>query len=1097
MSLSRVLIANRGEIAIRIASAAAELNITSIAIYAEDDAAALHVRKADESVPLSGVGVPAYLDIEQIIAMAQQHKCDAIHPGYGFLSESEEFASACAAANIVFVGPTADTLSVFGDKARARTLALDLDIPLPKGSSEAVDLAAATAFFESLGEGGAIMIKALAGGGGRGMRPVKQLNDLAAAYARCQSEALASFGNDQLYVEQLISEPRHIEIQIMGDGQGHIIHLGERECSLQRRQQKLLEIAPSPSLTPGVREEICAAALKLARAVQYSGLGTFEFLLDAQDNFYFMEANPRVQVEHTVTEAITNIDLVQAQLQIAGGASLPQLDLSQDAIAAPKGFAIQLRVNTEQLQADGSVHPSSGVLSQFEMPSGPGVRVDSCGYAGFTTSPYYDSLLAKVIVYSGSSDYQKAIRKAQRALRECHITGIDTNIPFLQSLLNQPQVQQNQVSTQYIDNHLNALLAAVETQQPLYIAKQGTTDEKKREAAAQSLPEHCAAVVAPMQSVVVELCVEPNQRILMGQQIAVLEAMKMEHIITAPASGTIKSLHIQVGAAALEGDILAVIEVSGEQGQSLSEESQFNIELVRSDLQELLERKAKTLDEARPEAVAKRHKRGGRMARENISDLLDEGSFQEYGSLTIAARRKRRKIEELIDISPADGLVAGTGSINGDLFSEDKSRCLVMSYDYTVFAGTQGVMNHKKTDRMLRLANQQKIPLVFFTEGGGGRPGDTDYPVVAGLDLDTWSSMATLSGLVPIVGIVAGRCFAGNAALLGCSDVIIATKNSNIGMAGPAMIEGGGLGSFTPEQVGDSQVQSTNGVIDILVENEQEAVAAAKKYLSYFQGTIENWQASDQRTLRHCIPENRLRSYDIKKVIENIADVDSVLELRAQFGVGIVTAFIRIEGRPFGLIANNSKHLGGAIDSPASDKAARFIKLCDAFDIPLISLCDTPGFMVGPEAEKSAQVRHFSRLFVTAANMTIPMFSIVLRKGYGLGAMAMTGGGFHAGVFTMAWPTGEFGAMGLEGAVRLGFKKELAAMEDPVKQKAFFDMLVAKAYEMGKATNMASTLEIDEVIDPADTRASIIRGIKAAAPAELRAGKKLRFIDTW
>jgi len=702
-----------------------------------------------------------------------------------------------------------------------------------------------------------------------------------------------------------------------------------------------------------------------------------------------------------------------------------------------------------------------------------------------------------VIVYSGSSDYQKAIRKAQRALRECHITGIDTNIPFLQSLLNQPQVQQNQVSTQYIDNHLNTLLAAVETQQPLYIAKQDTTDEKKREAAAQSLPDNCAAVVAPMQSVVVELCVEPNQRILMGQQIAVLEAMKMEHIITAPASGTIKSLHIQVGGAALEGDILAVIEVSGEQGESLSEESQFNIELVRSDLQELLERKAKTLDEARPEAVAKRHKRGGRMARENITDLLDEGSFQEYGSLTIAARRKRRKIEELIDISPADGLVAGTGSINGELFSEDKSRCLVMSYDYTVFAGTQGVMNHKKTDRMLRLANQQKIPLVFFTEGGGGRPGDTDYPVVAGLDLDTWSSMATLSGLVPIVGIVAGRCFAGNAALLGCSDVIIATKNSNIGMAGPAMIEGGGLGSFTPEQVGDSQVQSSNGVIDILVEDEQEAVAAAKKYLSYFQGTIKNWQASDQRTLRHCIPENRLRSYDIKKVIENIADVDSVLELRAQFGVGIVTAFIRIEGRPFGVIANNSKHLGGAIDTPASDKAARFIKLCDAFDIPLISLCDTPGFMVGPEAEKSAQVRHFSRLFVTAANMSIPMLSIVLRKGYGLGAMAMTGGGFHAGVFTMAWPTGEFGAMGLEGAVRLGFKKELAAMEDPVKQKAFFDMLVAKAYEMGKATNMASTLEIDEVIDPADTRASIIRGIKAAAPAELRAGKKLRFIDTW
>ncbi len=1099
MAISKVLIVNRGEIAIRITSACAELDITSVAIFAEDDAGALHVRKADESVALTGVGVSAYLDIPQIIKAAQQHQCDAIHPGYGFLSESSEFAQACESAGIIFVGPTPLTLDALGDKAKARDLAIKHHIPLPQGSENQVNLKQANAFFKSLGDDAAIMIKAIAGGGGRGMRPVSKADELDDAFARCQSEALASFGNDAVYVEQLIQQPRHIEIQIMGDGQGQVIHLGERECSLQRRQQKVIEIAPSPSLSQNVREEICASAIKLATALNYRGLGTFEFLLDAQNNFYFMEANPRVQVEHTITEAITGVDLVQAQLKIAAGHSLSDLGLSQASIRTPKGYAIQLRINTEQQHIDGSVHPTSGVLSHFEMPSGPGVRVDSCGFSGFATSPYYDSLLAKVIVYSSGPDYLKAVRKAQRTLRECNISGIETNIPFLQSLLSQPAVQENQVSTQYIDTNLTTLLKTVNHAQPLFIEVDSANalQAQSQKPVADALSESEIAVVAPMQSVVVELSVDAGQVVLKGQQIAVLEAMKMEHIITAPVSGKVLRLLAQKGSAAFEGDVLAVIEKSDELGQSTTEQDQINIDYIRPDLEELFNCKSKTLDAARPKAVDKRHQRGGRMARENINDLLDEGSFQEYGSLTLAAQRRRRSQKELIELSPADGLVAGTGSINGDKFSEDKSRCMVMSYDYTVFAGTQGVMNHKKTDRMLRLANKQKMPLVFFTEGGGGRPGDSDYPIVAGLDLDTWASMATLSGLVPTVGIVNGRCFAGNAALLGCTDVIIATKNSNVGMAGPAMIEGGGLGVYTPEQVGDSSVHASNGVIDILVDDEAQAVSMAKKYLSYFQGDVSDWEQHDPRNLRHCIPENRLRSYNIQTVIENIADVDSVLELRAQFGLGIVTAFIRIEGRPFGVIANNSKHLGGAIDTPAADKASRFIKLCDAFDIPLISLCDTPGFMVGPEAEKNAQVRHFSRMFLVAANMTIPQFTIVLRKGYGLGAMAMAGGGFHAGVFTMAWPTGEFGAMGLEGAVRLGFKKELAAIEDANEQKAFFDKLVSKAYELGKATNMASSLELDEVIDPADTRQCIIRGLNASAPPEPRHGKKLRYIDSW
>ncbi|MGH8352539.1 MAG: acyl-CoA carboxylase subunit beta, partial [Pseudomonas sp.] len=518
---------------------------------------------------------------------------------------------------------------------------------------------------------------------------------------------------------------------------------------------------------------------------------------------------------------------------------------------------------------------------------------------------------------------------------------------------------------------------------------------------------------------------------------------------------------------------------------------------LRADLAEVLERHAIGLDARRPAAVARRHQSGMRTVRENLAELLDQGSFIEYGALALAAQRRRKSVAELLQLSPADGLVAGLGSINAAEFGEQAARCMVLAYDYTVFAGTQGVMNHKKTDRMLQLAERWRLPLVLLAEGGGGRPSDTDWPGVAGLDNLTFIGLARLSGLVPLVGLVAGRCFAGNAALLGCCDVIIASANTSLGMAGPAMIEGGGLGKFAAEEVGPVSVQGPNGVIDILVADEAEAVAVAKRYLSYFQGPQADWQCADQRLLRQLIPENRLRVYDIRQLIETLADQGSVLELRRQFAPGMLTALVRIEGRAFGLLANNPQHLGGAIDAAGGDKAARFMQLCDAFDLPMISLCDTPGFMVGPEAEKTGTVRHVSRMFVTAASLTVPFFTLVLRKGYGLGAQAMAAGSFHAALFTVAWPSGEFGAMGLEGAVRLGFAKELAAIADPAERQRRFDSMVAAAYEHGKGLNMASFLEIDDVIDPADSRRWLVRGLAATPAPAPRQGKKRPFIDTW
>jgi acetyl-CoA carboxylase carboxyltransferase component len=469
----------------------------------------------------------------------------------------------------------------------------------------------------------------------------------------------------------------------------------------------------------------------------------------------------------------------------------------------------------------------------------------------------------------------------------------------------------------------------------------------------------------------------------------------------------------------------------------------------------------------------------------------------EYGPLVIAAQRRRRPVQELIERTPADGLVAGIGAVNGDLFDEAHARCIAMSYDYTVLAGTQGQQNHRKKDRMFELAERWRLPIVFFTEGGGGRPGDTDGVGVAGLDCMAFNYFGKLSGLVPLVGVVSGRCFAGNAALLGCCDVVIATKDANIGMGGPAMIEGGGLGVFRPEEVGPTDVQSPNGVIDVLVEDETEAVRVAKQYLSYFQGTRGDWSCADQRALRRAIPENRRRVYDVRSVIDTLADTGSVLELRRHFGLGMVTALARIEGRPLGIIANNPMHLSGAIDSDGADKAARFMQLCDAFDLPLLNLCDTPGIMVGPEVEKTALVRHAARMFVTGASVTVPVFTIILRKAYGLGAQAMAGGSFKAPLFTVSWPTGEFGGMGLEGAVKLGYRNELEAIDDPEKRKATFDEMVERMYQHGKAVNTASHFEIDDVIDPVDSRRWVVSALRSLPPSEPRVGKKRPSIDTW
>ncbi|OBH26661.1 carbamoyl-phosphate-synthetase [Mycobacterium sp. E342] len=1066
-----LLVANRGEIALRIIRTATELGLRTAAVYAEDDAESPHVHAADEAIGLPGAGPRAYLDQSALLAAAKSSGAQLVHPGYGFLSENAEFARACAGGGYTFVGPAADALELVGNKAAARGAAVAAGVPVLPATDGPSSVADVEAFFAA--QGGAIMIKALAGGGGRGMRTVRSADQIGDAYQRCAAEARLGFGDPALFAEALLDGARHIEVQVVAAPAGHqtrALALGDRDCSIQRRYQKLVEMAPAQGLSDVLRRGLHQAAARLCARVALRGLATVEFLVTGED-FVFLEVNPRIQVEHTVTEETTGIDLVAVQLDIAGGASFYQLGLpagiASDGTevigepAAHRGVAIQARVNAETFAVDLSVVPSAGTLTAFSPPSGLGIRVDTYGRTGLVVNPHYDSLLAKVVTHVRGSSLGAALRKTRTALAEFGVEGVRTNIDFLRELLSDPAVESGCVSTTFVDQKLPELAAASWHQHDV------------RAAPVELYPGE-DVLRAQLAGTVVEVAPE-DAEYGAGSQLVVLEAMKMQHVLVAPdALRTTRNL-VTPGQVVGTGDPLLVFTRTGTASDGDSSTAATDLDRPRADLDEVHRRHLLTRDEGRGAAVAKRHKQGRRTARENIADLIDPGSFVEYGALAIAAQRSRRSEEDLIANTPADGLVAGLATIGADRFGRAAAEAVVVSYDYTVLAGTQGMRNHAKTDRAFDLAARKGLPVVLFAEGGGGRPGDTDVGGAAGLDVPTFRMLAALSGRVPLISIVSGRCFAGNAALAGVCDVIIATPDANIGMGGPAMIEGGGLGVYPPEAIGPIGVQRRNGVVSLVARDELHAVALAKQYLSFFQGALDDWAAPDPRLARHVVPQNRLRAYDVHRAIEAIVDTGSALELRPDYGVGIVTALVRVEGAPYGLIANSTHHLGGAIDAEAADKAGDFLALCESFRLPVISLCDTPGFMVGPDAETQAAVRRFGRMFVLGARLTVPLGMIILRKGYGLGAMAMAGGSFRAPQFTVAWPTGEIGGMGLEGAVRLGFSKELAAEGDPVKRQELFDKLVAAAYEHGKALRAATTFELDDVIDPADSRAWIAR----------------------
>lgn len=1083
--ISRLLIANRGEIAIRIARACAELGVETVAVAPQDDTLSLHFRKCDRAAILPGKGVAAYLDGPAIIAVAKAEGCDAIHPGYGFLSESAQFAQLCIEAGLVFIGPSVETLAAFGDKTSAIAAARNSGLAVAAGLHGSCTLEQAAAFMRGLPDAASIMVKAVAGGGGRGMRVVARQQDLADAWKRCAAEALAAFANADLYVEEYIARARHIEVQVAGDVHGDVAHLFERECSAQRRHQKLVEIAPSPWLPKELRDRLTADAVRLAQDARYVGVGTVEFLVEldqegrATGRYVFVEMNPRLQVEHTVTEEALQIDLVRGQIEIACGRLLEEIGFAAAMRRGPVGHAMQLRINSEVLAPDGSFHPAGGMLTAFNPPAGRGVRLETAAYAGLKIHSGFDSLLAKLVIHSPDNDFDALAARARHALREFQIEGVETNLPLLQKLLHGDDFRRGRVDTGYIDRSARALAADGVDVPALHPALPAHSISAETQSTVQAVPDIPGLVAfrVPMGGTVTQLHIEEGGSISASQPIAVIEAMKMETTLAAFEGGEIERILVAVGDAVQAGDAL-YLYFPAAIGSEAATAGPKRDDSSREVIEELRRRKQALLDENRAEAMARLARRGALSARARIAALCDEASFQEIGGLV--------RPDYSDGDAPADGMIMGTARIDGRAVA-------VIAQDYSVFGGSTGHLGGAKLDRAARLALQAGIPLVMLLDGGGHRIQDGQssrhYADGAGTIMQ---ELAHLSGWAPIVSAVMGFGFAGNTNFSSFADLVVMVRNrSTMGIAGPALVKVATGEAISAEALGGADIQvRQNGLADLGVDTEDEAFAAIRRFLSYLptnaslpppvrQAMSSLSQAERMQALAQAIPANSKRSYDIRSIIELIADEDSVYEKKPEFAGNIVTAFARLDGRPVGFIANQPLVAGGMLDAAACEKGAHFIATCDAYGLPVIYLIDVPGAAVGSLAERTVLGRRSAKLMQAIGQATVPRISIVLRKGYGMGYVAMGGGRTFEPDAVFAWPTAEICAMSIEGATDVAYRKDYEAAPDPGARRK---EIIEEMRRNVSAFKAAEGFGIDDVIDPCTTRERLIE-VLSRAPA--------------
>jgi acetyl/propionyl-CoA carboxylase alpha subunit/acetyl-CoA carboxylase carboxyltransferase component len=1113
-SLKRVLVSNRGEIAIRIAKAASAIGMESVGIYAPVDSLALHHRHTTHAVEITGHDDPvsAYLDAKKIIQIAKDNDCDSVHPGYGFLAENANFAELCAAESITFVGPTASTLGLFGNKVLSRQLAQSLDIPVVPGTSEAVTSSKEThQAAEKLGY--PVMLKASAGGGGRGMRRINAADDINDAFDRCQSEARAAFGDGTVFVEKLIENPRHIEVQILADAAGNVIHLYERDCSIQLRNQKVLEIAPAPGLDEELRRRILEDAIKLAKEASYVNAGTVEFLVSPETgDHYFIECNPRIQVEHTVTEQITGIDLVEAQFHIAAGNTLESLGLQQESVKAPTSYAIQARV----------VANGSGVLTAYREPSGPGVRVDGCGYLGLTPAPQFDPLLAKVICSSNSlqvsATYESALDRTLNALNEFHIAGLATNLPQLRAVLSHPDVRAGNARTSLLTNSAELQSPSAPDSEALKLLGNQAAILNSGSVVVNAIPLSIlpsllvesgqVGVECPMDSTVLEVSANRGDPVALGDTLLIVSAMKMETIVAAPCAGIVTELQpLDPGDGVALGQIVAVISpAKGRQKVQSGDVSNTWKPVLKevSTLQNLAHERL--APESEEPGVLRQRNRGKLTCRERIELLLDDSSFKEIGSL--AGFASYDEDGGVAAFTPANH-VGGWGKIDG-------RTAIVCADDFTSRGGHADGAIGAKSGYLDRLSMEMRSPSVRLLDGssGGGsvaamvpaqkKEGESTAkessgaikagrPRVAGgggsfLPGHLGSSMYTEQlATVPVVNMLLGSVVGIGAAkaVLGHFSVMV-RDIAQLFVAGPPVVSHAMGYDITKEDLGDWRIHCKNGSVDNLAESEVEAAEMTKQFLSYLPPSVyeappvtTTTDDVDRREeeLFTLIPRKRTTTFDIRKAITLMADKDSFFEIGPLWGTDQVTGFVRFNGHPLGVIASDSRHInGGALTADGCDKLTRHLDLCDLFHIPILNLIDNPGFAVGLEHEIAGTIRRGGAWMVAFAQVRVPIFTVIMRRSFGVAGNNYATPRSQPSM-RVAWPAADVGGIPPEGGIEAAYKRQLAEAEDPVALRAELNARIESARGPVGPLNK---FQMEEMIDPRDTRRFICDWVDTA-----------------
>ena len=1116
----RVFISNRGEIAIRIAKSATVLGVESVGVYPAIDALSLHTRGMTESHKIGTAedSVGAYLNAEALVQTAKASGCDCLHPGYGFLSENAAFAELCAAEGITFIGPPPAALSLFGNKVRARALAESLGIPVVPGSAEPIgSVREAENLANELGY--PVMLKAAAGGGGRGLRVVERAEQLAEALARCRSEAQAAFGNGSVFIEKLVARPRHIEVQILADSHGNVVHLHERDCSVQLRHQKIVEVAPAPNLDADLREQMLTDAITLVKAASYVNAGTVEFLVSPETGeYFFIECNPRIQVEHTVTEQVTGIDLVEAQFHIAAGATLTSLGLGdQHAVGAPRGFAVQARV----------VATSTGRLTAYKEPSGVGIRVDACGYLGYAPPAQFDPLLAKLICTSGA--YAAAIERTLHALDEFHIGGLQTNVHQLRAILSHPPVQAGDARTSLLTEApeiISVSFSAAEGS-PLALLEQQAAKMGKTGVAAlssvQSFPSSATRMSAlevaegqetvecPIESAVAEIRVREGDTVSLGDTLLVVSAMKMETMLTASCAGIVTAMQpLQVGDTVAAGQVVAVVSPSPDRSQlspHIKSEQPWRsmLEEVRV-LQDFAKQRLEPGSD--DPGVVRQRARGKLTCRERILLVLDEGSFREVGSVAGFASYDEEGV--ITGFTPANS-VGGWGKI-------DRRSVIVCADDFTSRGGHADGAIAAKSGYLDRLATEMRAPSLRLLDGssGGGsvaamvpaqkKEGESNAkessgaikagrPRVAGgggsyLPGHLGSTMYTEQlSTIPVVNLLLGSVVGIGAAkaVLGHFSVMV-RDIAQLFVAGPPVVTHAMGYDITKEELGGWHIHCTNGSVDNLAESEQEAMAMTRTFLSYLPSSVYEAppvrvpDASDpidrrEEELATLIARKRTTTFDIRKAIRLMADKDSFFEIGPLWGTDQVTGFVRFNGHPLGVIASDSQHVnGGALTADGCDKLTRHLDLCDLFHIPILNLIDNPGFAVGVEHEIASTIRKGAEWMIAFAQVQVPIFTVLMRRSFGVAGNNYATPRSRPSV-RVVWPAADVGGIPPEGGIEAAYKRQLAEAEDPVALRAELDARIESARGPLGPLNK---FQMEEMIDPRDTRRYICEWVENA-----------------